>query len=92
MKKTLLMKTILTLNIGGQAGKKRYRDKSFKACASRPNFYPPAIRNKCTSAPKLDKAQCEAAILAGNCIVCQEMHSYRQKGALAKQLFQPNSS
>ena len=43
----------------------------------------------------MDKEQCEAAILAGNCIICQEKHRYRQcpvlKGdgptaTLAKQL------
>ena len=66
-----------------------------KACISKPELYPPAIRDKCTSLPKLDRAACEAAIIAGNCILCQEKHRYRQcpllKGAgpatvLAKQL------
>ena len=67
-----------------------------KACATtRPELYPPAIRNKITSLPKMDKEQCEAAILAGNCIICHEKHRYRQcpvlKGngptaVLAKQL------
>jgi hypothetical protein len=66
-----------------------------KACANKPELYPPAIRNRISSLPKMDKAQCEAAILAGNCIICQEKHRYRQcpvlKGdgptaTLAKQL------
>lgn len=48
-----------------------------KACVNRPDLYPPAIRNLVSSLPKLDKAQCEAAILAGKCLVCQESHSYR---------------
>ena len=49
-----------------------------KACANRPELYLPAIRNKCTSLSKLDRAGCETAILAGNCIICQEKHIYKQ--------------
>ena len=57
---------------------KSFLDTLKKACISRPDLYPPAIRDKCTSLPKLDRAAYEAAIVAGNCILCQEKHRYRQ--------------
>ena len=41
-------------------------------------MYPPAIGDKCTSVPKLDRAACEAAIIAGDYILCQGKHRYRQ--------------
>lgn len=66
-----------TLAHSGSVNGQAFLDTLRKACANRPELYPPAIRNKCTSLSKLDKAACEAAILEGHCILCQEKHRYK---------------